>query len=492
MIKANDHSDIYTVGKKGLVEFRSVFVTVEGDEGSPEFHKEWSDDLLNPHDTLPHCAFEGYRESGKSSLILRGFPNYKFVYPDPACDYIVLIKANKDQARKGMKNIKDEFMSNPLIKVNLVEVVKNTSDVFSVVLRDPFNNRLVPVLIEAYGKGAAIRGLNNRDIRPKVILIDDIQDTKDMLGEKVPDDDWDWFLSDVMFLGKKARIFMIGNNLGERCIIERVGRNAESLGFKFKRFPIANDALTVSNWPEKDPIEAIKKERDDYERVGKLDVWLRERMCVAVSDELRIFREDMYKSYTPALRDKLADTGTVYAALDPASSKQRNACFRAIVVGALMPDGQWYILDVRYGRWDSIELMDNMFDVVKLWGVRDFGVEKGQYQQFLEPVLYREMTLRNCRFSINPLDHGKIGGKLDRIKMMQPYFKSGSVWFPDQATWLAELKSELAGVTRDELKSEFVDLIDALAMLVEQMRQFSTMTARQIADPSKLQRTAIT
>jgi crotonobetainyl-CoA:carnitine CoA-transferase CaiB-like acyl-CoA transferase len=65
------------------------------------------------------------------------------------------------------------------------------------------------------------------------------------------------------------------------------------------------------------------------------------------------------------------------------------------------------------------------------------------------------MTLRKCRFNVTPLEHGKIGGKLDRIKMMQPYFKSGSVWFPDNAEWLTEMKNELAGVTRDELKSEY-------------------------------------
>ena len=138
-----------------------------------------------------------------------------------------------------------------------------------------------------------------------------------------------------------------------------------------------------------------------------------------------------------------------------------------------MPDGHWYILDVPYGRWDSVELMSKMFEVVRKWGIRDFGVEKGQYQQFLEPVLYREMTLKKLRFNVTPLEHGKIGSKLERIKMLQPYFKSGSIWFPEGADWLGEFKAELAGVTREELKSEYIDLVDACAMLCTQMRAFS-------------------
>jgi phage terminase large subunit-like protein len=81
------------------------------------------------------------------------------------------------------------------------------------------------------------------------------------------------------------------------------------------------------------------------------------------------------------------------------------------------------------------------------------------------------MTLRNIRFQIIPLEHGKVGSKLERIKMLQPRFKSHSVWFPDQAEWLTEMKAELAGVTNYEIKSEFIDCVDALAMH-EQMNRY--------------------
>lgn len=461
-------SDVYLAAKKGLVEYRSIFLPAPNDVEPAPFHYEWSNALLNGDG---HNAFEGFRESAKSSLILRAFPLYALTFPSERWKYIVILKANMAQARKALKNITNEFMNNPLINARLVKVLKNTSDVFEVVL-DLYGKDFT-VLIEAYGKGASIRGLNNKDCRPSIIIADDLQDSADMNSEVVPEQDWDWFLSDVMFLAQSARVFVIGNNLGERCIVEKIGKNAESMGFKFKRIACANDDLTVSAWPEKQCIEEIRQERADYEEIGKLDVWLREKMCTAVNDEIRLFRDNMYRHYPGALREHLASHGEVLAALDPASSSRRDSCFRAIVVGSLMPDGHWYILDVPYGRWDSVELMSKMFDVVRKWGVREFGIEKGQYQQFLEPVLYREMTLKKCHFNILPLEHGKIGSKLERIKMLQPYFKSGSVWFPDGADWLSEMKSELAGVTRDELKSEFVDLIDCLAMLCTQMRTFT-------------------
>jgi len=49
--------------------------------------------------------------------------------------------------------------------------------------------------------------------------------------------------------------------------------------------------------------------------------------------------------------------------------------------------------------------------------------------------------------------------------MLQPKFKSHTIWFPESAPWLAELFAELAGVTKDAIKSLYADLMDGLAMI---------------------------
>lgn len=456
----SSNADIYVAARKGLVEYRQIFLPTANDVKPADFHYEWSNELL---ECGGHAAFEGFRESGKGSIILRAFPLYAMTFPDERWRYVVLIKANQAQARKALRGIVTEFLNNPFINARKVKVLKNTADVFEVVL-ESFGVQYV-VLIEAYGKGASIRGLNNKDVRPTIILLDDPQDSSDMNSEVTPDNDWEWFLGDVMFLGQNSRVFLIGNNLGEKCIIERVGKNADALGFKFRRIPCADDALTVSRWPQKQSIEEIKKEREDYVQIGQLDVWLREKMCCSVNEETKLFNESDYTYYSSSLIEKMAGIGTVVATLDPASSMEKTACFRAISVVSVMPDGHWYVLDMPYGRWDSIELIDQMFNVVVKWGVRRFGVEKGMLQQFLQPILLREMSSRNIRFILEGLEHGKRGSKLERISMLQPMFKSRSIWFPDRATWLTELKAELAGVTRTEIKSEFVDLCDSLAMV---------------------------
>lgn len=447
--------------KGTLVDFRHILLNNSPDEvEAPAFHYDWSNELLFGTE---HVAIQAYRESGKGQIVLRSYPLYCLTFPDERNSYIVIIKATTELAENKLIEVANEFFSNPILCARHRQTIKRTGRALEVVVADA-SGRDVNVRIEVYGKGASIRGLSNVDRRPTTIIGDDIQDTADSRSDTVMERDWDWFLSDVMFLGQGARVFLIGNNLGDRCVIERIHKNREELGFRCIKIPEITDE-GQSAWPARRTIDAIVAERHSYRKMGKLDIWLREKMCESSSEETRLINEHDIRYYSPSLKETIIQRAiSIDATLDPASSKERSSCFRAIVVNALMPDGHWYILDIPYGRWDSIGTIDKIFETVTKWGVRRFGIEKGQLQQTYEPMIYREMSNRNIRFGLYPLEHGKIGNKLDRIRNLQPLFKSGSVWIPDHSEWQAELKTELFGVTNFEIKAEFIDLVDALAM----------------------------
>ena len=269
-------------------------------------------------------------------------------------------------------------------------------------------------------------------------------------------------MSDVIFLGKTARIFLIGNNLGERCVIERTINHAKELKFQALRIPVMKDGKPT--WEEKQSLEEIKEEMASYAAMGKLDIWYAEKMCQALAVESRIFQEDDYRYYSRHNKEDLISRCNVYACLDPASSTSNTACYRAITVTGVDADNYWFLLDVRFGRWDSDETISKIFDIVKTYGLKDFHIEKGWYEQVIKPFLMKEMQRRNIFFNIVPLEHAKQGTKLERIKLLQPRFKAHSIYFPDEADWLPEFKSELAGVTKDEIKSEYIDCVDAFAM----------------------------
>jgi predicted phage terminase large subunit-like protein len=443
-----------------LVAFRYVALSNDPAKELPaaKFHHELSDLLLNDRRNI---AVEMFRESGKSSYALRTFPLHCLAYPKRGLDFIVIIKQNQRAASAKLKDLIDEYEANPLLRHNLIEIKQQNATAFSVDVKDRDGNT-VNVRIEAYGKGTGIRGLSNQDRRPSIVILDDIQDKDDSRSETIMAADWDWFLSDICFLGRSSRIFMIGNNLGEKCVIERCIQNAPELGFYPLKVPVMQDG--VPTWPEKDSLESIEKEKADYAKLGKLDIWFAEKMCLAVAEETRIFQEDDYRYYSPSWKEDIIRRSNLFACMDPASSLSPESCYRAITVTAVDNQNDWYLLDCRFGRWDSAEMVNIIFDTVSRYRLRDFCIEKGWWDQVMRPFLTAEMKKRNIFFNVIPMEHAKKGSKLERIKLLQPRFKAHTIYFPDNADWLTEFKSELAGVTKDAIKSQYIDCVDAFAM----------------------------
>ena len=452
-----DRAELATVKQKAmmnLVAFRYLLLTTDKDEVMPpEFHYTWSDAILNGRQ---NTAIEAFRESGKTQIVLRAFPLYCLVFPSRDRDYIVLIKNNATLATAKLREIEQEYKSNPILSANLVKIHEESSSVFSVDVRDIYGE-IINVRIEAYGKGASIRGLANQDRRPKIAIIDDPQDTEDAQSEAVLEKDWEWFLSDVMFLGQNTRIFLIGNNLGERCIIERVFRNAGDLRFETHKIPTLLG--TDSAWPQKYSTASIEEDKESYRRLGKLDIWFREKMCEAISDETRTFRREDFRYYSASTILDIVNRCNVFIPVDLAISEKKAADFTALPIVGIDFLNNWFILDIIYGHLDPTQTIDAIFASVLRWKALGVGIERVAYQRALIHFVSREMANRGVFFPIHELAAEK--QKEIRIMALQPRFKAHTIWFPDHAPWLAELESELLMFP----KGANDDLIDALAYL---------------------------
>lgn len=435
-----------------LVTFRYLLLSTDPTEVlPPEYHYDWSNSLLNGK---RNTAIEGFRESGKTQIVLRSFLLYSLVFPSKDRDYIVLIKNNATLASAKLREIEREYNSSPILSANKIKIHEESGGVFAIEVKDVYGET-INVRIEAYGKGASIRGLANIDRRPKVVIIDDPQDIEDAQSETITENDWNWFLSDVMFLGQNTRLFLIGNNLGERSIIERVFANAAELNFDIHKIPIAMNG--VSSWPSKYTIESIEKSKEDFRILGKLDIWFREKMCEAISDETRTFKREDFRYYSPGLIPELAKKCNIFIPVDLAISEKHTADYTAIPVVGINSENHWFILDCVYGRFDPSQTIDHIFNLVKKWKPRAVGIEKVAYQRALIHFIAKEMPLRDTFFTIVELEAEK--QKELRIKSLQPRFKAKTVWMPEHAQWLMEMESELLMFP----KGLHDDLIDALA-----------------------------
>ena len=435
---------------ESLVDFRKEFIPSKDDVKPAKFHYEWSNILLNGKENF---AIEAFRESAKTQIVIRANLLHALTYSMEHRSYLVIICATQTRAGQLLQSVSREFLANKDMSGLVAEVKDNSDHALQIYYQDGS-----VVRIEAYGKGAAVRGLSWGSKRPDLVIIDDPQDNDDAKSETVTENDWNWFLSDVYFLGQSTRIFLIGNNLGERCIIEQVFKNAKYLKFTTRKIPIL-DANNQSAWPSKYSLEAILEDKANWEKVGKTDIWYRERMCECISPDSQKFKKEYFKYY-----DKQPDLSdmNIYTTVDLAISQKVNADYSAIVTVGVNSAGHWFVLDIEYGRYDPTTTIDAIFSAVKKWRPLCVGIEVVAYQAALQHFLEKEMPRRGIFFRIQPLKAEK--KKEIRIDSLQPRFAVGTVWFRRGAVWLEKLESELLAYPH----GAHDDVIDALAY-VEQI-----------------------
>ena len=455
-----------------LIDYRRIMLVNGPDDlPSPAFHYEWSNILLNGLDSF---AVQAFRECGKSTIVLRSFPLYCLTFPDDRLDYIGIIKANADLASAKLKEISREYHSNEAISANRIETIEDSAKALMVRVMDS-QGKPRQVRIEAYGKSSAIRGMLYGDKRPRIIIIDDMQDPEDARSPKVMEDQWDSFLSDIKFLGKSTRIFMIGNNLGERCIIERVLKHPELLGFQTRRIPawIEQNGERKPTWEDKFSLDFLEKELGQYRELGKVGIWMRERLCVSVAPEAALAIPTDIAYYVNAEMMSIASRCNIFVRMDPAFRTGESHDFTSIFVFGIDERGHWYVFDIVYGKWGLEEKIAKLFEVVRRWNPINVGIEGVAGQVMLLEQVRKEMSERTTFFRLIEL---KTGGrsKAERISLLQPLFKSNRFHLPESAPWLDEFRNELFMTDGEgNCKATHDDLIDSAAYgLYEVMKPF--------------------
>ena len=455
--KPEDIAKALFLSRSSVVALRENFFKNPDDVQCAWFHHEWDNILING---TRNFAVQGFRESGKTQYVIRGRPLHALAFPRLDCRYIILILSSQAKASTKLKEVADEYKTNKILSSNLVEIKCDNEKAFEVDARNEFGD-VCNVRIEAYGKGASIRGANHKGRRPDLVIIDDPQDLEDSLSSTVLDKDWEWFLSDIKFLGQGSRIFLIGNNLGENCIIERVFKYSHQLNFETRRIPILTKS-GESNWPHKYPVDFIIQERDNFADMGKLDVWYRERMCVAMSPDEQVIKPNWLQYYEP--KDLPRASLAVYMTVDPAISQKESADYSVITVVGVNPDNHWFVLDVQFGRWDPSELINNIFACASKYKPIKVGIEKVAYQAAIEHFVRKEMPRRQIFFEIEPLK-AKMK-KAQRMQLLQPRFANRTVWFPSgDPYWMGEMNNELLSLTPSGCKSAHDVLADCLAYM---------------------------
>lgn len=185
--------------------------------------------------------------------------------------FILIVGASEDLAVNTLSDICDLLDSPNMRKLfgnwrATIDVDTQSQKVFSFRGRD--------IVLRAIGAGTAVRGINRKNKRPDVIIMDDVQKRETSENKELSDQLLKWILGTLM----KARsnsgctYIYVGNMYPQNCILEKLKNNTQWTSF------IVGGILAdgTSLWEELRPVEELLSEYQSDTEMGHGEIFISE------------------------------------------------------------------------------------------------------------------------------------------------------------------------------------------------------------------------
>lgn len=218
--KEQSHEAIRIRCENDVEAFADLFFGHYAKHDYNQFHLDCFDDY-NEHQTKIRrvdCAPRGYAKSTIKALIK---PIHDICYGLEK--YIVFISATKSQALQKLKDIRREILTNDfLVDVYGVRFQSRRVGAESFEVHAPFGD----VLLQAVGAGTEVRGIRFGESRPTKIILDDVEDSEEVLNEEIREKVADWFFEVISNLGSEhTNIEVVGTILHRESLLMRLSKN---------------------------------------------------------------------------------------------------------------------------------------------------------------------------------------------------------------------------------------------------------------------------
>ena len=354
-------------------------------------------------------------------------------------DYVVIVSATETLAMDHLGDIAAQFRENEYLRSDFgVEslLVDARSEVI-VKFTDGHQCRFI-----AKGSGQKMRGLKWRGKRPGLILGDDLEEDEQVENRDRRMKFRKWIYRALIPCKRRGGVVRIqGTILHEDSFLARVMTDPR-WNTKLYKAHDSFDEFTGILWPEQFPEERLRGIRQMFINQGDSAGYSQEYLndpfdnteAYLHKDWFRDMNEDDYES------DKL-----VCAAADFAISKADKANRTSLTVGGKDVGNLLHIIDQRVGRWDSYEIIENIFAVHRAHRPDVFFVEKGHIWQTLYPIIKKEMAERDIW--INFVESSPSKDKATRGRSLQRRMRAHGVRFDKKSEWYPPYEAELLRFT---------------------------------------------
>lgn len=461
-----------------LEGFTSTFLLGRYDETTgqvPAFHREMWEYCC---DDCHQVALAVPRAHAKSTAITFAFALASLLFRVKR--HIIILSSTEDMASDFVGDIRTELLENEKLAeyFQFQRFLKESESELIGRFKDGTKFRVI-----AKGAGQKMRGIKWDRSRPDLAIVDDIEDDEIVMNQDRRIKFKRWFYGAVRpILSLRGDIRIVGTILHLDSMLENVmpkpaSDNTVTDGLKiYSKELIRGEWLSVKYrahnedysqilWPERFPRERLENIREEYTARGLPDLYNQEFLNDPIDESTAFFKAEWFKE-SPSEENWAKRSKKYYIACDLAVSTGDQANYTAFVVAALDDLGRLEITYAEKGRWDSLEIIEHIFELYNKYRPEMFGIEKGQIELALGPFLNSEMHRRRIYVPIQAIAARK--DKITRAKAIQGRMRLGDVYFRKANGWYSEFFEELKKFPRSRT-DDYVDAFAHIGALLELM-----------------------
>ena len=426
----------------------------------------------------------GTRGIGKTSLA-RAEGVWSILYGEKS--FIVYLGKSATHAEMQTENMKKDLMSTEVrqvfgsVKVRVVGDVEESWSKKCWVAAVGTGDDKHYTFVLPRGARQQVRGLvwkspTGENIRPDLIIADDVEDPEEILNEEIRAKNKIWFMSDVMrcfsMLEKNWEVFYIDSLKHEDSLMQLI---LDSKEWDTVITPICDENYK-SLAPDFMSDEEIEEEIKQYREKGMMDIFAREIMCTPISSETATFKSAYFRYFDdvqPGLVLHKKDNNNEVVRLDsiinvviydPAKTVNKGSAETGFVVWGVDLTGNRLFLRYAAGeKLHSDQTEDRAIELALQYGAHVIGVETSGLHEYVSYPLRNEIIRRGLVIEVVELVakrgvgefSGVGGGKKMRISSLSSYYRRGLVWH--NMVGVGAYETQLLGFPR----SKRVDIIDA-------------------------------
>lgn len=457
---------------------------------TPKFHIDVLNFLNVKHDLKAVVMFRG---AGKSTLLNKIHVTSRiFFNREP---FTIIVSENAKKAKSFLKDIK--------------RIIGRMNEAgYDIRKGETWNDETIEIItggvmcqISAFGSGEDPRGYVSDNNRPSFIIADDIENRKSVKSPDQREKLEEWFLQDLLpALDTEGELLIVGTIMHEEQLLSKLLKDPD---FKHVIFS-CYDENGESRWQSRFPKEKLEKIRRRYERIGLINAFYNEYLCVPQNEKTKLFKKDLFKYYhglefsdriDSFVIDNGKDKETVYykepvaiiledgtkipiyntyryTTMDLASDgKDRTA----IVTVAYDSQSNWYILPIDAGRWNPFQKSLKAIKVQREYTPIRYGMEKGGgLNDFFYTIDVAQKTT-GTHIPLDELSHEGVAKNI-RIQNLFQYYATGKIHHCRTDPITVQLEAQLGSFNID-IESNTDDIIDALAY------QVRYVSGRSFVDP---------